>query len=475
MPFLESGRHPNFFTLKMSQSQPKPSLSDRLGYASYRIFEYPLKLAPVKLLCFVGMGLGTIAYYLLKGRRQTVIRNLRIAFSEKMSHPEILKLTKKTFQHSGANLIASLRTSFFSEQQLFQHVEFIGAENLETEQRQSAGLIILLAHMGNWELMAHIHLALPSLCPPATLYRPIDNPLIDNLIKRRRSSEGTTLFSRRDGFFKPISHIKSGGSLGLLADQHAGAHGLAIPFFGKLTSMTNLPAIIHRRTGAAILPISMESTTVGNWRVTIHPVVDIPTEKKADTLYISMLCAKAYETIMRTNPADVFWMHGYWKTGRKGPLKIDGLQKRRVLGTQRALATQPFRVIVYTGSARDDAQEMVEQLHRLKNYRPDLHLTTVGEYRIFKEGHAHIPATNSTSLKSRAKTLNQYDLNLPTPIDCALDFTTDCSGGELFDLAKFSHVFSMYGKYQGRKTATFFAEIDHPNLTDFLNSLGIQD
>ncbi len=459
----------------MSQNEPKPSTSDYLVYAIYRVFEFILKLAPVKVLCFIGTGIGHLTYLLLKDRREIVTRNLRIAFGEEMSHDEILTLTKKTFQHSGSNLIASLCTSSFSEQQIRDHIEFVGAGNLDAARQQGTGLIGLLSHMGNWELMAQIHLLHPALCPPGSLYRPLDNPLIDSLIKCRRSSEGAQLFSRRDGFFKPIAHIKSGGCLGVLADQHAGAHGLAVPFFGKLTSMTNLPAIMHRRTGAAIVPLSMESTSPGKWRITIHPAIDIPADKKTDTLYITMLCAKAYETIMRTNPADVFWMHGYWKTGRKGPLKIDGLQKKRKRGTQRALATKPFRVIVYTGSAHHNALEMIEQLQRLKNYRPDIHLTTVGEYPIFKESHEHIPAPATQSPKSLAATLTQYDLNLPTPIDCTLDFTADGSGGELFQLAKFTHIFTLHGKHQSRRTQGAFSNIDTPTLADFLNSLGIQD
>lgn len=454
------------------KNEPKPSPSDYLVYALYRTFEFTLKLAPVKLLCFIGTGLGTLTYHLLKNRRQIVTRNLHIAFGEEMSHDEILTLTKKTFQHSGSNLIASIRTSSFSEQQIRDHVEFVGAENLDAARKQGTGLIGLLSHMGNWELMAQIHLILPQLNPPASLYRPIDNPLLDNLIKRRRSSEGAQLFSRRDGFFKPIAHIKSGGCLGILADQQAGAHGLAVPLFGKLTSMTNLPAIIHRRTGAAIVPLSMESTTPGKWRVTIHPAIDIPSDKKTDTLYITMLCAKAYETIMRTNPADVFWMHGYWKTGRKGPLKIDGLQKKRKTGTQRALATKPFRVIVYTGSAHEEAQEMIEPLQRLQQYRPDIHLTVVGETAICSAADHFISTATSGDL---AQELEQYNISNPQPIDCSLDFTKDGTGGDIFEQAKLSHIFTLYGKHQGRRTASLFSKIEHPDPNDFLNSLGIQD
>ena len=458
-------------------SQPNSKRPERIAhylvYAVYRSLEFLLKLLPMKLVCLTGAGLGHIAYLVLPSRRHIVTRNLRIAFGEEMSHPEIKKLTLETFHHTGANLIASIRTAVLSETEILKRVEVVGEENITAAQKHSNGMIGLLTHMGNWELLGQAHLALPELTPTASLYRPIDNPLIDDLIRRRRSSQGAKLFSRRDGFFKPITHIKEGGNLGILADQQAGSHGIAVPLFGKLTSMTNLPAIMHRRTGASILPISITTTTLGRWRFTVHPAIIIPADKKSDTLHITSLCAKAYETSMRTNPADVFWMHGYWKTGKKGPLKIDGLQKKRT-GSQRSAASKPFRVMVYTGSADQQNQEVDEQLTRLKNYRPDMHLTTVGENEFSASDH-FINARATDNTPKLAHELEQYDLSLPTPIDCNLDFTAEGQGGDLFHRAKFTHIFTLHGKYQSRRTAGYFSKIGHPTLANFLDSLGIQN
>jgi len=464
----------------MSEPNP-PSTSDYFLYGIYRAFEFALKLLPMQIACWIGSALGSLTYLLLKERRHIVTRNLRIAFGEEMSPDEIHDLTHQTFQHSVSNLIASFRTSSFSTKQLRSRVEIVGEENLDAARAEGTdenGIICLVCHMGNWELMAQIHTLLPALIPPATLYRPLNNPLIDKLIQRRRGSEGTQLFSRHDGFFKPIAHIKKRGSLGILADQHAGTSGVAVPFFGKLTSMTNLPAIIHRRTGAPILPMSMTSTSLGNWRITIHPAIEIPSDQKNNTQFITNLCAKAYETIMRTNPADVLWMHGYWKVGFKGPLKIDGLQKKKS-GLQRSLATKPFRVIVYTGDedeATTAASEMIDQLDRLKNYRPDIHLTTVGKLNIGSSADHFIPIpASSESINDLAETLRAYDETLPQPIDCALDFTELGDGAPLFELAGFTHIFTFFGKYQSRRTRDYFLKVDRPTVEAFITSLGIND
>lgn len=454
----------------------KISLSHYLVYAIYRTFEFALKLISMKLVCLVGQGLGHLAYMVMSGRRQVVTRNLRIAFGEKMSLEEIEKLTKNTFHHSGANLIGSIRTSGFSEAQLRHHVDVEGARYLDQAKKTGTGVICLLSHMGNWELLAQAHLLMPGLIPPATLYRPIDNPLIDQLIKRRRGSEGTQLFSRRDGFFKPIAHVKAKGSLGVLADQHAGAHGIAVPLFGKLTSMTNLPAILHRRTGAAILPLSVATTSLGKWKITVHPPIDIPADKKTNTQHITSLCADAYESMMQANPADVLWMHGYWKTGRRGPLKIDGLQKKKsITSTPSNLPEKPFRVIVYTGDSTSDSEEMIEQIQKLKNYRRDIDLTTAGQHRITHESDHHIDTPPNLTKDQFIHTFSQHDQSLLAPVDCVLDFTPEGSGADRFKLAGFTHVFTMHGKHQSLRTKKHFATLTQTNLSDFLISLGIED
>ena len=118
---------------------------------------------------------------------------------------------------------------------------------------------------------------------------------------------------------------------------------------------------------------------------------------------------------------------------------------------------------------------MITQLDRLKNYRPDIHLTTVGEHAIFSESDHHIPSSTDRPSSDLSATLKNYDLALSSPIDCALDFTADASGAHLFHGAHLSHIFTLHGPDQSPRTQTHFSNIPEPTLADFLDSLGIQD
>lgn len=447
-------------------------LSDYAAYAVYRGVEFFLRLLPMEAVSVVGATLGTIAYHTMKQRRQVVIRNLRIVYGKSISPGEIKSLARKTFQLSGANLISSIPASVMSSSELLDRVELQGREHLQDAIGQGHGCIFLLAHMGNWEILTQLRILAPEIKSLASLYRPLDNPLLDRLIKRRRQKKGADLFSRTEGFTKSITHLKEGGCLGVIADQHAGSKGLAVPLFGKLTSMTNLPALLHRKTKAPILPISMCTVSPGKWKVIFHPALQVFDESRKDAYKLTCQTAKAYESMMLESPADVLWMHGYWKTGRKRPLKIYGMKGKKT-GTE--LPNKPFRIIVYTGMANKQDQELLEQLERLEHHRPDIHITTAGKYPLLLSADHHIYYEPADPPHLISHKIHCYDQHCSAPLDCALDFTKDGSGGKLLVKAGLNRVFCRHGKWMNSYTQAAFANYKSSDISLLLTSLGLDD
>lgn len=441
------------------------------AYAVYRAFEMALRFLPMELVWVCGYSLGFIGWSCMSARRRAVVRNLRIVYGKKLSHPEVARLARKTFHQAGANLMCSFRSTTMSKKELRDRVRISHIERANAVRDQGDGGILLLAHMGNWEVLAQFPVILPD--PPifGTLYRPLDNPLIDQLVRRRRQEQDVRTYSRRDGFFKPIAHLKEGGFLGTIADQHAGRHGMALPLFGKLTSITNLPALLHRRSGAPIIPIAMCTTGPGRWNLEILPILDIPEDERKNTFESTRTTTAIYQKIMLQSPADVIWMHGYWRVGQRRPLNIDGLQKHGA----NASVTQPFRVLVYTGDHDADAAETVKQLDRLKNYRPDIHITTAGKHSVFPTADHHITCDPDEPPHLTSNAIRRHDQDSPAPIDCALDFTEDGAGGKLLANAGLDRVFCRQGKWMSRNTRAAFAKQNSKSIALLLTSLGLKD
>src|SRR6202007_2503479 len=95
----------------------------------------------------------------------------------------------------------------------------------------------------------------------------LGNRFIDAHVRRTRGQTGLELFDRQQGFQPVIDLLRSGGGVGVLSDQHAGDHGLWTPFFGRLASTSSLPALLTKRTGAALLGTAIYTDGQARWRM----------------------------------------------------------------------------------------------------------------------------------------------------------------------------------------------------------------
>lgn len=431
-------------------------MGNYVTYAAYRIITGIVDILPLTPVCFIGAIFGQLAYFCVPKRRAKVIRNLRIAFGKKKDITEIKQLTHSTFRHTGMNLAASLKSPSLSAEKLKEHVTLEGTEHFYAARKNTHGCILLVAHMGNWELLTRLTLLMPELAPLASLYRPLDNPLLDQHVHSLRSSCGTQLFSRRDGFTSAIKHLRQNGVLGVIADQNAGQSGTCVPLFGKLTSMTNLPALLHRKTKASILPVSMTSSSPGHWTVKAHaPILHDPDNPK-DTHTLTIACAQCYQTIMSENPADVFWMHGYWSGSKRRALRMRGLAKRGIKQSL-ALTTQPFRALVYLPS--NISQHLINQsIAQFRSCRQDLHLTIVAPQDIDGADHS-VVYEPSDPPHVIANQLSALDASHPAPFDTFIDLSDDLSGSTIFKHMEATPVFALakprnpvHGNYEERVT-----------------------
>jgi KDO2-lipid IV(A) lauroyltransferase len=240
------------------------------------------------------------------------MRNLRIAFAGETTSSELRALTAEVFRRSGANLLSSLRTVRLNDAQLTGIVEVRDEEIFHEALARGRGVVMVLAHMGNWEALAQWF---PRLLPPgvagATVYRPLNNPIMNARISAMRQRRGVGLFSKDDNPLGMAGFLRRGGVLGVLADQRAGRVGELVPFFGRLTSCTPIPAILARRTGAATVGISLRTVATGHWELRFHALDEITPSTTG--------VMELVERMMRVSPADVFWLQERWRTSSRNP------------------------------------------------------------------------------------------------------------------------------------------------------------
>lgn len=276
----------------------------RLECLGHSLIEGLASLLPGSWAFRLGEALGGIVWHFLPQRRKIIRRNLRIAFAGTMNGAEIDKLAKATFIRTAANMISVAHTAKLPASKLPEVFEVTNPELLEETLAAGKGVVFLLSHMGNWELLSRMVHFFPKGTKAGAFYRPLNNRLLDQRVLQRREADGTRMFSKYDNFLHVAAYLREGAAVGILADQRVGTQGELTRFFGRLTRSSPLPSLLARRAKSPVLAISLVTVSPGKWRATYIPVNGSPNTEN---------CMRALETAMSASPADVFWFQERWK------------------------------------------------------------------------------------------------------------------------------------------------------------------
>jgi len=153
--------------------------------------------------------------------------------------------------------------------------------------------------------------------PFTTVYRPLDNPLLDAWVRRTRGDVGQTMIPKHGATRPLLKALRAGGMIVLLVDQDSGRHGVFAPFFGAPASTIPTPAELALRTGATIL--TGASVRVGpgfRYAGEFEPPVDVRDtgDHAADLLCITTEINARIEGVIRRAPEQWLWSHRRWKT-----------------------------------------------------------------------------------------------------------------------------------------------------------------
>jgi heptosyltransferase II len=364
---------------RVRQARWPKSMLEYLVYLIYRAGFALMSLFPLRLLFALGRALGFGGWLLLPKYRQLAFRNIEIAFGGEKSSREIRRIVRQHFQRLGANLLCGLKLAAMPLEKVRERVKVENAEAPERELRSGRPVVFVLSHIGNWELQAQMFPPVIGFVRNSTIYQPLANRYIDRHVRALRARAGVELFDRREGFQKAIELLRGGGAIGILSDQHAGDQGLWVPFFGKLASTTSLPALLTKRTGAALLGTAIYTEGPGRWKMVFADRIDAAGDS------VEAMTAKANELIetqIRRAPEDGFWLHNRWKTPR--PNFLLARYKRGVYLPKNLPAQQlkPFRILIRSSNWLGDAVMSVPAVRAIKNGRPDAHVTILTPAKI---------------------------------------------------------------------------------------------
>jgi lipopolysaccharide heptosyltransferase II len=362
-----------------SEDPVGPAMPDFLVYVLYRAGSAVAAALPLPFLFVFGQFLGACAWACSGKYRRLAKRNLAVAFGNEKSPRELRCLVRQHFRRLGANLLCSAKLTQMSPEKILERVKVENIEAMAREFRAGVPVVLILSHLGTWEAFAQLMPKFVGFVRNASVYQGLGNRFIDEHVRRTRSQTGLELFDRHDGFEPVIELLRSGGGVGVLSDQHAGDHGIWTPFFGRLASTSPLPALLAKRTRAALIAAGVYTTGRARWRMVFTERFD---QTGASLAVLTSKINEVIEKQIRHAPEDWFWVHNRWKTPepkfllahyKRGIYLPPGFPPRD---------PKPFRILIRSSNWLGDAVMSVPAVRAIKDGRPDAHITIAAPAKI---------------------------------------------------------------------------------------------
>ena len=241
---------------------------------------------------------------------QTALKNLSTCFPEK-SAAEIEKIALNSWENLGRVAGELPHISSYTNSKMQELCPISGIDNVDAAAKlaleNKTGLILVSAHIGNWEAASRMLLVLDP--QTALIYRKANNPYVEKLIQKIRGNYTSFIVPKGDrtGVRDIVKHLKSGGRLGMLTDQKLN-EGVEVEFFGK---KVKAPATAGEMAIKYNMPIVMgrvirdEKTKVNfvlRFEEPIYPAGKAERE-------ITQKIYDTYERWIREYPNQWFWQH----------------------------------------------------------------------------------------------------------------------------------------------------------------------
>jgi len=245
--------------------------------------------------------------------RRVAMANLDMAFPA-LSEREHTRIVDGIFLSIARLLVTFARFPRLNRTNIGQWIRYEGFEHFEHALQRGKGVLFATAHLGNWELSAFAHALLAA--PMHVVVRPLDNPLIDALVARRRTMSGNKVIEKKDFARGILQALAANEAVGILIDQNASLDtGVFVDFFGIPACAGAGFARLAAHTGAAVIPgFALWSDAERKFVLRFYPAVPISGDVQQDTARIHAVL----ERIIREYPDQWLWIHRRWKTRPPG-------------------------------------------------------------------------------------------------------------------------------------------------------------
>lgn len=259
---------------------------------------------------------STLAYILkrvARRRRHIVSTNIKLCFPE-LSIEEQQAMLDQVFYHNTLGVFEAASAYHGDLERFRARLSVTGADKLEAALALGRGVVLIGAHYSHLDFSG----AMVSLVSrPSAIYRPNNDELLDNYIKKGRLGFMQNLIPRDDmrGMIRALKHNEL---VWYPPDQDYGRkHSVFAPFFGvNASSITASSRLVKFNKSPALILGFYRDDFTGQYHLEFS---NTPEQfPSGDDVKDATLINKALEDCIRKAPSQYMWTHRRFKTQADG-------------------------------------------------------------------------------------------------------------------------------------------------------------
>ncbi len=290
-----------------------------LLYLGLRLVKELVRAIPRRPALAIAEGVGKTAFLVARRERERTLAHLRMVYGKEKSETELETLGKNVFIHFARAAVDVLRLPELVQAGLEEFVD--GKESLfilDQALSEGRGVILLTAHLGNWELMGAF-LRTQGYRGAVVARRLYYERFDREIVNLRKEVDLNTIYQDAPPReFLNVLHQNE--ILGVLADQDIDRfEGIFVPFFGLPAYTLTAPVKLALATGAPIVP-TFVLRNGDRYRLFMEePIrVELKGTKEEMIEEYTARWSRVVEEKIRAFPEQWAWMHRRWKTQPEG-------------------------------------------------------------------------------------------------------------------------------------------------------------
>jgi len=264
------------------------------------------RILPLRVCRWLGRSIAFIVYLFSTRDRKGLATNLSIALNQPVNNLHIRQLVRRMFMNYGEYMADYFCLPQLPRQKaraVFSHLK--REEIIRKALKKGRGVILLSAHIGNWEfggiMIRH------SKYPLAVVSLPHNTAPTNALVNRFREDKGISVIEVDESPFSALpilKHLRKNGVVAMMGDKDFFGNGKLIPYFGKQVRFPIGPVIIAMSSGAALIPAFVLKQPDGRYFGVLENAIPLSNERPREQAIQKNLekIAVIFETYIQRYP-----------------------------------------------------------------------------------------------------------------------------------------------------------------------------